>query len=280
MNQIAATAERGARDAAEKLIRTGIAADMESNVRAPATVVDADTGRPILVAARWPDDLGPVRRAFLAYPMTTTLRAVGTRNRSSVFGNVARNVVMQRNGCRQCSGARDAPAAHATIIGAAAVCAELLAQAVPDQAVADRALAAGRVQPEWRLPGGLWTSGVLNETSPLPYHYDRNNLPTWSAMIVARRGIEGGHLHIPEYNLVVECRDGDVVMFPGWKHVHGVTPMRRRDRDGYRYSAVFYLVEGMADCLSAAEETARAQRDRTDREATMLQRQADMGLLT
>ena len=63
------------------------------------------------------------------------------------------------------------------------------------------------------------------------------------------------------------CRDGDVVCFPGWRFVHGVTPVKIVEPDGYRISAVYYCVEQMRACGTGAEEMARAQLARTNREA-------------
>lgn len=112
-----------------------------------------------------------------------------------------------------------------------------------------------------------WTSGVLNRTSGLAYHTDRNNFPgTWSAMVCVRRGIRGGHLRLPAYDLVVPCSDGQVVYFPGSTILHGVTPFTRAGDDAYRFTAVYYAVSGMRHCLPATVELLRARAARTDRE--------------
>lgn len=253
---------------AHGLVGTGVPEMLtEPNVVAPALVTDRN-GEPLLLALRYSaTDLASVRQGFLRYPMDTTVRAVGIRNRSRVFGYGARRVVMQRNGCRACSGADEAPEAHAQIVGAVHALQTLLREALPT--VADRDETASQVVlPDWRMGGTQWTSGVLNKSSPLPYHYDRNNLePIWSAMICVRRGVRGGFLHVPELGLVVECRDGDVIYFPGWHFVHGVTPLHLRTRDAYRYTAVYYCVREMRDCLPSADEIVWARQDRTARES-------------
>lgn len=273
-------AERTDRAAARHLIRSGApAGDWEPNVSAPAVAVDRRTGEPVLVAARYGGDMAQLRRAFMAYPMSTTKRSTGIRNRSAVFGNVSRKVHMKREGCRACNGAHEAPGPHAQILHAAQVIQDGLSSIMVDQMDADNRAARAAIRGDWLMGSTPWTSGVLNETSPLPYHIDRNNLPVWSAMIVCRRNVTGGHLHLPEYNLTVECRDGDIVWFPGWDLVHGVTPMRRTRPDGYRFTAVFYTVAGMAGCIDPADETRRAQQARTAREDAMLTRQAEEGLL-
>jgi hypothetical protein len=124
------------------------------------------------------------------------------------------------------------------------------------------------------MAGTTWTSGVVNQNSQLPYHRDGFNFPTWSAMPVIRRGVDGGHLHLPEYDLTVACRDGWAVFFCGQQLLHGVTPMRLTKPDGYRFSVVYYALRGMKDCHTYAEETRAAQNRRAQRERGMADRGA------
>lgn len=244
------------------------APELDPTFAGPARVLDASTGELALIVSTLPPDLLDVyRQACLAMPMSTTYRTSGIRNESQVFGYVGRRAVLKREGCRACSAADDAPEAHAVLAGAAAWLAADFARLHPDQAARDRAHVAGAVHPDWLLPGSWWTSGVLNRTSALGYHYDRNNFrSTWSAMIVCRRGVSGGHLHLPGFDLVVPCADGDVVYFPGSIYKHGVTPFTVGRIDGYRFTAVYYSVAGMAKCQPAGVELGAAQAARTARE--------------
>jgi hypothetical protein len=137
------------------------------------------------------------------------------------------------------------------------------------------ARAVEEVLPEWRLaPGSLWTSGVINYVSQLPYHRDGNNFDAWSVMPVLRYGVRGGYLHIPEYGIVAPCRNGQVVAFYGKRVVHGVTPMRRLRPDGYRISCVYYALRGLRNCAEYAVEVGRARRRRTERERSLAERTA------
>jgi hypothetical protein len=126
------------------------------------------------------------------------------------------------------------------------------------------------VLPEWRMTeDALWTSGVINQSSSLPYHRDGSNFDTWSAMPVVRRGMDGGDLHMPEYGITIACKDGWALWFNGHAYVHGVTPMKSRAEDGYRYSVVFYAKRGMKDCHTYAQEIGEARARRTERELSM-----------
>lgn len=256
------------------ILRTG-APELEPNVTAPTIVRDSQTGEAALYIARFAGDLAAYRQALRAYPMSTVTRAAGTHNNSRTFGYLARKTYLKRESCRPCEGATVSPREHVIICEAATALTAHLLEVLPER---DHDRIRGEdISPDWRI-GGWWTSGVVNYDSPLPYHYDANNYPCWSAMPVVRRGITGGYLHIPAYDIVAPCRDGDVVYFPGYELMHGVTPMHR-SHGGYRISAVYYTVAAMRHCADADEELRRGQVARSDRETGLLERQRGNGLL-
>lgn len=263
-----------------KPLRITGAPGLPANLAATTIVRDIDTGVPLAVVARMPADLlARYRRAALDYPPDTTVRAGGIRNKSRTFGFTSRNAMMQRNVCRACGGSIEAPGEHAVLCEAAGPLFALLDSLEPNVAQAARDAVLPNVLPEWRMhPDAPWTSGVLNFTSPLPYHFDGNNFDAWSAMVVLRRNVEGGHLSIPEYGLVAGCRDGDVVYFNGSSLLHGVTPMRLTKRDGYRLTAVYYPVRKMAKCLPGGEELAHGRSSRSAAEDNLIERQTRSGL--
>lgn len=237
-------------------------------------LIDPDTGQVLCVVAAFPGDLERYRWAVRTFPQTEVVRAqTGMRNRSTNFGYVGRRPVFQVNACHTCQISSEAPEQHAVIAGAAE---ELMAQyrdAAPDAAAADAPIC-DQVLPDWRLGEDVsWTSGVVNFDSPLPYHVDRNNFDSWSAMVSLRRGIREGHLHLPGLAETVDCADGDVVYMNFTRQVHGVTPIRRLNEGGYRITAVYYAVRRMADCLPIDEEMAYARRSRTLREDEWRERQ-------
>ena len=248
-----------------------VVADKEANIT-EACIVKDEEGQTILIYAPFPGDLADFRNAVLPVPMGITTRSAGTYNASRTFGKSAKRVVLQREGCRDTSLSMDMPDEHKRIVDVALLLQEQMDEYYPGQLAKDFE-ATKDITEEWRMtPGALWTSGVINYASALPYHKDRNNFAAWVAMPMIRRGVRGGYLHVPAYDVTVACSDGMVVYFPGYLYTHGVTPMKRVKPDGYRYSVVYYALKHMKDCATAALETAAARRRRTEREEIMAEK--------
>ncbi len=242
---------------------------LEPNVGEAGIYRDRETGEAILVYAPYPATVTPLRKVVLDTNYSTTLRASGTRNASRTFGFTNRSAVLQREACTPTSLAWDSPESAITLNETAVVLGDYLREQLPEVFEHDMN-ELSQVLPEWRMTeDNLWTSGVINQASALPYHRDGSNFDTWSAMPVLRRGMDGGNLHMPEYGITINCRDGWALWFNGYAYVHGVTPMSPRAKDGYRYSIVFYAKRGMKDCHTYAVELGEARARRQGREEGM-----------
>jgi hypothetical protein len=240
----------------------------------PAVFVDSKLGHPI--AAYLPlRDAAPLRREVLTVDTSSGVqRQNNYRSKSRTFGYAPRRPVTRRESCALTLLGVENPDVERLLESYADQFSRALLEIDPEIIPRDTATL-GEVLPDWRIGGEkLWTSGVINDTAALPYHRDGFNFPTWSAMPVLRRGVRGGHLSIPEYGLVLPCMDSTVVYFPGKLYVHGVTPMTKATPDGYRFSIVYYALQGMKNCREAAEEAAYGRRRRTEREAEMASRLA------
>lgn len=237
------------------------------NVTGETLIRDAETGE----AVAYYGHVGDCRDLRWAVRTVGEFNGVnragsGYRTYSATFGTAPRKPVFQREGCASTAVKRDWPVQHAVLESYAGKCMRILNQVTPE-AIEQSTAETSDILDDWRLqPGNLWTAGVINRTVAMPYHTDSSNYDVWSAMPVVRRGIRGGHLHIPEYGAVIECRDSWCVWFPGYRFVHGVTPMKAETPDAYRYSVVFYALRGMKDCATTAMETAYAKVKRTERE--------------
>jgi hypothetical protein len=253
------------KDEAKQIIGDDVS-EKEPTCTKPGIYVDSETDAPVFVYLPMPSGVAELRHAVLNLKMTTTPRTNGLSNISRTFGMAPRRPMLRREACVATSMSIEQPDSHDVICDLADVFTKMMVSLLPDIAENDHDTVE-QVLPEWRMTeDSLWTSGVVNQSSTLPYHLDGANFKTWSAMPVIRRGMRGGYLDIPEYDLVCACRDGWVTFFLGKELVHGVTPMRPITKDAYRYSIVYYALRGMKDCFTVAVEQARARETRGERE--------------
>lgn len=248
-----------------------IVPDVEPNITEAGIYVDSLTQEPFLAYMPLPQEIvKPLRSAVLNVNMSTVKRqSLGFSSLSRTFGMAPRVVFRQRESCRATSLAVEQPDEHRVIADTSKFLATYLEQISADIYKHDKGVM-DNVEEEWKIgERDLWTSGVINQSAALPFHRDNFNFNTWSAMPVVRRQMSGGYLTFPEYGATVACRDGWVLFFPGHKYVHGVTPMKTKADDGYRFSIVYYALKGMKDCFTAAVETARAAEKRAEREGNL-----------
>ena len=239
---------------------------LEATIARAGIYVD-ETGEPLLAYMPMRRGVAELRKAVLNIKMSETVRqSTGMRNESVTFGMAPRKVYQRRESCRPTALSYNHPDEHAVLVALAEDFADMFREFAPEMYEQDAANL-NEVADEWRMhDAAMWTSGVVNRSSQLPYHRDGFNFATWSAMPVVRRNMKGGYLSFPEFGEVLACRDGWVSFFPGYKLVHGVTPMELSAKDGYRYSAVYYALRGLKDCFTYAVEAAEGGKRRTHRE--------------
>lgn len=261
------------------MIGTNVDTDLAPSFASPRVgehvrVVDEETGDPIAFVTRLPRERSAELRAALRatdkHLVNQARHSKSMLGKAVTFGYLPKKPMAKREACAPTTIGRDAPKVSDVLDRLAVDMSGQFERLFPTQAAADTRTLDDSVLADWRLgEKSLWTSGVINKTSTLPYHRDGNNFDTWSAMPSVRYGMAGGHLHLPEYGLTFPVGDGDVTWFYGRGIVHGVTPMRAKRgmaKDAYRYSCVFYAVRGLKDCRTYAEETRLQALRRTERE--------------
>lgn len=85
-------------------------------------------------------------------------------------------------------------------------------------------------------------------------------------MVCFKKGITGGRLSIPEFDIKLEIEDNTLVIFNGQEILHGVTPIIKAHPQGYRYTVVYYSMEQMWKCDSVNEELERIRTKKKERE--------------
>jgi hypothetical protein len=95
--------------------------------------------------------------------------------------------------------------------------------------------------------GDLFTSSISNFNIAAAFHRDGGNLEGCVNVIIAKkRNATGGNTTVPDYGATVDSCDNSMLVYPAWKNVHGVTPIRPTTEGGYRNSLVFYPLKAFA----------------------------------
>ncbi len=247
-------------------------------LRGDTLVIDRETGDPALLQIEMPAEVvAPLRAQLLAEIRERRLwtssgeRMSGITYEFATFGYQQRSPLRKRECCSAAAVNREHPALwHALERFTEGVILPTFAEWLPGPH-ARQMEACASILPEWRIGRtSPWTSGIINNTAQLQYHRDSANIArSWSAMLVLRQFVRGGHLHVPEYGVTLECADRQLLFFCGSDLLHGVTPFSVRQFEkprAYRYTTVWYSGAGIVKCLPWEEEIQFGKRARTARE--------------
>ena len=193
-------------------------------------------------------------------------RQSGLRPANLVFGYSPRNPIYARENCQPASVTRDIPHLMALLTQVGGQLDAIYAAMNPDQYQVHSAMT-DKVLGDWKIPGTVFTSGVINKNSQLPYHFDRGNFTgAWSGMVTVRNQTTGGWLSCPEIDTEIRNANGSLLLFDGQSLLHGVTPIGYLTENAYRFTLVYYSLAKMWQCLSPIDELKRANRVRAQRE--------------
>jgi hypothetical protein len=103
-----------------------------------------------------------------------------------------------------------------------------------------------KVPPKWRF-GKLFTSSISNFNIAASYHRDAGNLEGCANVIITKRhNARGGNLTVPDYGVTMDSCDNSMLVYPAWRNIHGVTPIRPTEEGGYRNSLIFYPLKAFS----------------------------------
>ncbi len=226
-------------------------------------------GKPKILYCKIPNDSTKnIRWAVKTIDYEETTRTNGLKTRSAIFGFSPR-VTMRKDFCSATAMSRNFPKQHHVICSFAKELIKLYQSYFSETLEKHYNYADTKVKEEWKLPGTPFTSGIVNKNNPLKYHHDAGNFKNvLSNMIVLKRGVKGGRLACPEFDVKFECDDNCVVIFDGAQILHGVTPIIKPagDENAYRYSVVYYSLEQMWNCENVNEEVKRIRKVKKERE--------------
>lgn len=195
---------------------------------------------------------------------------LGDRNReklgqSRIFGFRPR-IPFGANYCSIASAAQTHPPQHKIITDFGKLLNRIYETCAPEVAARHTELLK-HVSPDWVLPETRFTSGIVNQNNPLKYHFDRGNLEkVMSCMVVLSNMVDGGYLSIPEFGARWHLDDHTYFLFDGQSHLHGVTPIKKQNKQSYRYSIVYYALRAMGVCGTLEAELSRCRKEKMRRE--------------
>lgn len=243
------------------------AKESDANILIDYDCLITENGSPKILYKKIEADTDPLRWAVKNIKYSTSQRTAGLKTTSAIFGFSPRNV-LRKDFCSSTAMARSFPKQHYIICEFSKTLTKLYEEYFPETLARHYELADKKVKKEWKLEGTPFTSGIVNKNNPLKYHHDAGNFKNvLSNMIVLKRGVQGGRLACPEYNLKFEYADNHVVIFDGAQILHGVTPIiKPESEDCYRYSVVYYSLEQMWKCDAVNEEIKRIRKVKKERE--------------
>ena len=168
-------------------------------------------------------------------------RAKGCSQYSTILGSIAPNPVMRRPYPNISSVHRDKKAQTfiKALWGACLEAEQIVKQITPHLYERQQELFKD-IKDEWKF-GTMYTSSISNFNIAAPFHRDTGNLKdTVNIILTKRNNANGGCLNVPDYNVTFEQADNSMLVYPAWKNVHGVTPIKPIADDGYRNSLIFY----------------------------------------
>jgi len=248
-------------------MRSALEADCSTLVNYDCMITE--NGKPKILYMKVNSPTSHLRWAVQTIEYAETLRTNGLKTRSAIFGFSPR-VTMRKDFCSATAMARNFPEQHFVICEFAKELTKLYLQHFPDTLEQHYEAVKSKVLSEWTIKETPFTSGIVNKNNPLKYHHDAGNFKNvLSNMIVLKRGVAGGRLACPEYDVKFECDDNHVVIFDGQQILHGVTPIIKPPGNSdscYRYSVVYYSLEQMWNCDNVNEEVKRIRKVKKERE--------------
>lgn len=221
-------------------------------------IVENGGGQVVAVFGRFEEKkLSGIRSAAEKIRYETSTRTGGLKTTSRIFGFMPRNVI-RKDFCGSVSLSLQEPRYHHALTDFGMELSDVYARHAPEIYKKHARKIEQEVKQDWVMLGTPFTSGIINKNNSLKYHFDSGNYDGFfSCMVVLRKNIEGGRLCIPQWNVKFDLPDGAFLLFDGQSVLHGVTPIKRLNSKSYRYSAVYYSLKTMKNCLSPKEEISR-----------------------
>ena len=168
-------------------------------------------------------------------------RKIGVSQYSTILGSIPPSPVMRRPypTISSVHSVKTARTFIKAMLLASAESEKLIKEILPEQHKKQKEILL-KTPKEYRF-GNLFTSSISNYNISAPFHRDTGNLKeTINVIITKRKYSTGGNLYIPDYDACIDQCDNSILVYPAWRNVHGVTPIKQENEKGYRNSLIFY----------------------------------------
>jgi hypothetical protein len=236
-----------------------------------STLIDYDclithNRQPVIYYAKINKDTSPLLWSVQTIKYSKDERTAGLISNSTVFGYMPRRTIMA-DYCHAAAMVRDKPKQHYILTDFIPELENVYKENFPEIYEKHKDLVELKIKQEWKIDGSVFTSGIVNKDNPLKYHHDSGNFKgVLSNMVCLKKGVKGGRLAIPEFDIKLEIANDTLVIFNGQGILHGVTPIIKTHSKGYRYTVVYYSMEQMWKCDTINEELNRIRTKKKERE--------------
>jgi len=194
-------------------------------------------------------------------------RSNGTPTQSAIFGSLPR-VPNRNNYCRITADTKNQKKYANYILKYTEIINDIYKDLLPEQHSLNLDIVKQNVVKDYIINDTPFTTVNFNVNHAIKYHLDAGNFKNvFSNVLIIKEGVIGGHLICPEYNIGFEQSDGALILFDGQSIIHGVTPIKQIQENGYRSSCVFYSLATMKNCYPYDEELERAKKLRNEIES-------------
>jgi hypothetical protein len=233
------------------------------------TIITDENGKTVVLYKKIESDTSELLRAVQTIEYGTGQRTGGLQTRSAIFGFKPRNAI-RGDYCSSTAMGKNFSWQHEVIKKFGKELAKEYRSHLEEKFIEHEELIKSKVKDEWVIEGTPFTSGIVNKNNQLGYHKDSGNFKgLYSNMIVLKKDVTGGMLDIPELNITIECQDNTIVYFDGQSLIHGVTPIKKTSKKGYRYTLVYYSLQQMWKCEGIDEEAVRINQIKAKRGLTV-----------
>jgi len=212
-------------------------------------------------------DINRLKKIVTGVKYSKSARSNGTPTQSAIFGSLPR-VPNRNNYCRLTADTKNQRKHAQDILSFSEIIDGIYKDLLPEQHELNLNIVRENVDKSYLINGTPFTTINFNVNHAIKYHKDAGNFKkVFSNVLIIKENVIGGHLICPEYNIGFEQGDGALILFDGQSIIHGVTPIKLIDSDGFRSSCVFYSLATMKNCYPYEQELERIKNIRNDIES-------------